>query len=63
MAPLSMDALQYDRSALKIKQAKIPVPTGAQRFEVIVKVAYAGVCGTDIHIIEVRPLPLSSLSD
>ncbi|KAJ1525073.1 hypothetical protein ONE63_009917 [Megalurothrips usitatus] len=59
MAPLSMEALQYDRKSLTLTHTKVPVPTGADRSEVILKIAYAGVCGTDVHIIEGR-VPCSS---
>ncbi|KAK3932167.1 D-arabitol-phosphate dehydrogenase [Frankliniella fusca] len=54
MAPLIMEAVQFDPKALQLKHTKLEAPTGADKNEVILKIAYAGVCGTDVHIIEGR---------
>lgn len=48
-----MEALQFDRQSLTIKHAKVAVPSSPDKNEVVLKIAYAGICGTDIHIIEV----------
>lgn len=48
-----MEFLSFDsnKKSLQLKKGEIPVPKDD---EVLIKVAYAGICGTDLHIIEVR---------
>uniref|UniRef100_A0A1L8D6P6 Aldehyde reductase-3 n=1 Tax=Plutella xylostella TaxID=51655 RepID=A0A1L8D6P6_PLUXY len=61
-----MEAVVFDGKALSLKYVKdFPVPKIVNDNDVIVKVAYSGVCGTDLHIIQgefpalkERPLPL-----
>ncbi|KAJ8668174.1 hypothetical protein QAD02_009837 [Eretmocerus hayati] len=46
-----MEYLSFDapKKKLELKNGPIPVP---KKDEVLVKVAYSGVCGTDLHILE-----------
>ncbi|XP_072948672.1 uncharacterized protein [Epargyreus clarus] len=61
-----MQAVVFDGKALSLKyDDKYPMPVISKDDDVIVKVAYSGVCGTDLHIIQgefpaskERPLPL-----
>uniref|UniRef100_A0A1B6E5Z1 Enoyl reductase (ER) domain-containing protein n=2 Tax=Clastoptera arizonana TaxID=38151 RepID=A0A1B6E5Z1_9HEMI len=47
-----MDAIQFDPLKKTLTLIKTDVPSKIRANEVLVKVAYAGVCGTDLHIIE-----------
>ncbi|KAK9884334.1 hypothetical protein WA026_005284 [Henosepilachna vigintioctopunctata] len=47
-----MQAIQFKLSDKTLTYGKIPVPNIADPKHVKVKVSYAGVCGTDLHIIE-----------
>jgi D-arabinose 1-dehydrogenase-like Zn-dependent alcohol dehydrogenase len=49
-----MDALQFDKKKGQISFIKAPRATKPAENEVIVEVAYAGICGTDLHIAEVQ---------
>ncbi|GBP56615.1 D-arabinitol dehydrogenase 1 [Eumeta japonica] len=61
-----MEAVVFDGMKLKVSYQKdFPIPKIVNDDDVIIKVAYAGVCGTDLHIIQgefpalkTRPLPL-----
>ncbi|KAM3955661.1 LOW QUALITY PROTEIN: D-altritol 5-dehydrogenase-like [Aphomia sociella] len=61
-----MEAVLFDGSTLTLKyDNRYPIPKLLNDTDVIVKVAYSGVCGTDLHIIQGefpalkgRPLPL-----
>ncbi|KAJ1520551.1 hypothetical protein ONE63_003668 [Megalurothrips usitatus] len=48
----SMEAIVFDPKAKKLSLAKLEVPPPPAKDEVIIKVAYAGICGTDLHIID-----------
>uniref|UniRef100_A0A1B6E9I5 Enoyl reductase (ER) domain-containing protein n=1 Tax=Clastoptera arizonana TaxID=38151 RepID=A0A1B6E9I5_9HEMI len=47
-----MEAVQLDPAKNALTFIKTDVPSKIDNDEVLVKVAYAGVCGTDLHIIE-----------
>ena len=47
-----MQAVQWDESKGKAELVNAPRPTKPAAQHVIVKVAYAGVCGTDLHIMK-----------
>jgi D-arabinose 1-dehydrogenase-like Zn-dependent alcohol dehydrogenase len=49
-----MDAVQFDKKKRQILLIKAPQPTKLAENEVLVEVAYAGICGTDLHIAEVQ---------
>lgn len=53
MPPHTMEAIQFDRKKEQILLIKAPYPVKPIKNEVIVEVAYAGICGTDLHIAEV----------
>jgi D-arabinose 1-dehydrogenase-like Zn-dependent alcohol dehydrogenase len=53
MPPHIMEAIQFDKKKEQILLIKAPYPTKPIKNEVIVEVAYAGICGTDLHIAEV----------
>ncbi|XP_026322665.1 D-arabinitol dehydrogenase 1-like [Hyposmocoma kahamanoa] len=61
-----MEAIIFDAKTLTLKyDNKYPMPKIVNDDDVIVKVEYSGVCGTDLHIIQgefpsskVRPFPL-----
>jgi threonine dehydrogenase-like Zn-dependent dehydrogenase len=48
-----MKAIQFDRKKDQISIIQAPYPAKPIKNEVIVKVAFAGICGTDLHITEV----------
>lgn len=48
-----MEAIQFDKKKVEILLIKAPLPTEPVKNEVIVQVAFAGICGTDLHIAEV----------
>lgn len=50
--PNKMEALQYSAKDKKLSLAKIPVPKIQAASDVLIKVACAGICGTDLHIIQ-----------
>ena len=49
----TMDAIVFDPKAKKLVFTKVDMPSTPEKNEVIVKVAYSGICGTDLHIIDV----------
>ncbi|XP_075988772.1 uncharacterized protein LOC142984819 [Anticarsia gemmatalis] len=61
-----MEAVVFDGKTLSLKYQKdYPIPKIKNDDEVIVKIEYSGICGTDLHIIQgefpaskERPLPL-----
>ena len=53
MTPHTMEAIQFDKKKGQISFIKAPQPTDLAKNEVLVEVAYAGICGTDLHIAEV----------
>ncbi|KDR20240.1 D-arabinitol dehydrogenase 1-like [Zootermopsis nevadensis] len=52
MPPHTMEAIQFDKKKVEILLIKAPLPTEPVKNEVIVQVAFAGICGTDLHIAE-----------
>lgn len=48
-----MEALRFTGSTKILEYVQVPVPVISQPDQVLIKVAFAGVCGTDIHIIAV----------
>lgn len=48
-----MDALQFDPRRKVLSMVKTELPGIVEKNEVIVKITYAGLCGTDLHILEV----------
>ncbi|KAK7862918.1 hypothetical protein R5R35_003255 [Gryllus longicercus] len=47
-----MDALQFDLKSKQLSLIQLPVPSKLAENDVLIKVAYAGICGTDLHIAE-----------
>lgn len=47
-----MEALQFDPRKKVLSLVKTDLPAIIEKNEVIVKVTYAGVCGTDLHILD-----------
>ncbi|CAH0549581.1 unnamed protein product [Brassicogethes aeneus] len=47
-----MEALQYTAREKKLQLVQIPIPKVSLPNQILIKVAYAGICGTDLHIIE-----------
>ncbi|PSN51331.1 hypothetical protein C0J52_15719 [Blattella germanica] len=47
-----MQAVQFDLRQKKISLVEVNIPSSTDRLDVVVKVQYAGVCGTDLHIVE-----------
>ncbi|XP_060533536.1 uncharacterized protein LOC132706296 [Cylas formicarius] len=46
-----MEALRFSGSGKKLELVDIPVPRITDPDQVLIKVAFAGICGTDLHII------------
>lgn len=49
-----MEAVQFTSKTKKLELVKLEIPKAIQPNEVLIKVSYSGVCGTDLHIIQVR---------
>jgi threonine dehydrogenase-like Zn-dependent dehydrogenase len=49
-----MDALLFDPGTKKLSLVRKEVSEEIERDDLVVKVVYAGVCGSDLHIIDVR---------
>lgn len=47
-----MEAVQFNPVSKTLSLEKLPIPSELNKDEVLVKVAYAGVCGTDLHVIQ-----------
>jgi threonine dehydrogenase-like Zn-dependent dehydrogenase len=47
-----MNALQVDLEKLELNYVSTEIPVIIDNTDVIIEIAYAGVCGTDLHIIE-----------
>ncbi|XP_069685586.1 uncharacterized protein [Periplaneta americana] len=47
-----MLAIQFSAKEQKLSLKTIPSPLINEKNEVVIRVAYAGVCGTDLHIVE-----------
>ncbi|CAH1107903.1 unnamed protein product [Psylliodes chrysocephalus] len=47
-----MKALHFFAKTKKIQLVKLPIPKITEPGDVLVKVAYSGICGTDIHILK-----------
>ncbi|XP_076255799.1 uncharacterized protein LOC143193464 [Rhynchophorus ferrugineus] len=47
-----MNSVQYSSKLKELKYVKLPIPTITEGNQVLIKVAYSGICGTDLHIIE-----------
>ena len=50
MPPATMEAVQFTKNGLKMAHIKTAVPAAPVGNEVLIKVAYAGICGTDVHV-------------
>lgn len=48
-----MEAIQFNPAKLELNLIKKDKPRAPVGNEVLVKVAYSGICGTDLHIAEV----------
>lgn len=46
-----MEAIQYDASSKQLALSQVEIPRVQHPDDVLIQVAYAGVCGTDLHII------------
>ncbi|PSN45209.1 hypothetical protein C0J52_07142 [Blattella germanica] len=51
-----MEAVQFNPQTKQLALVKVPTPTSPKGNQVVVKVAYSGICGTDLHISEVSHL-------
>jgi hypothetical protein len=51
-----MEAVQFDPKNKKLSLVKAPLPAEPNKNEVVIRVAYSGICGTDLHIAEVHNL-------
>lgn len=49
-----MDAIQFNPAKLELNLVKKDKPRAPIGNEILVKVAYSGICGTDLHISEVN---------
>lgn len=54
-----MEALRFTAKSLNLELTKVPIPKVTNPTDVLIKVAYSGICGTDLHIIQVRKSKLS----
>ncbi|CAH1168720.1 unnamed protein product [Phyllotreta striolata] len=47
-----MEAINFTAKTKKLELVRVPVPVITQPDQVLIKVAYSGICGTDLHIIQ-----------
>lgn len=47
-----MEAVQFTPTTKKLNFTKLPIPKVEKPQDILIKVAYAGICGTDLHIIQ-----------
>ncbi|XP_046989678.1 D-arabinitol dehydrogenase 1-like [Schistocerca americana] len=47
-----MDALQFDPKTLSLSLKRVPVPKVSHDTDVLIKVAFAGFCGSDLHMLK-----------
>ncbi|XP_023024099.1 D-altritol 5-dehydrogenase [Leptinotarsa decemlineata] len=47
-----MEAVRFTEKNLKLELVQIPIPQVATPTDVLIKVAFSGICGTDLHIIQ-----------
>ncbi|XP_074026044.1 uncharacterized protein isoform X2 [Leptinotarsa decemlineata] len=47
-----MKAVKFIAKEQRIELVEVPIPEIKQSYDVLIKVAYSGICGTDLHIIE-----------
>jgi NADPH:quinone reductase-like Zn-dependent oxidoreductase len=50
----TMEAVQFDPKNKELSLIKTPLPSEPNKYEVVIRVAYSGICGTDLHITEVH---------
>lgn len=50
---MKMDAIEFDPNNGKLKIVHREVPECIDDDKVLIKVCFAGICGTDLHIIDV----------
>lgn len=48
-----MEFLSFNPKNNTLKLEKVPIPKPAKD-DVLVKVSYSGICGTDLHILKVK---------
>lgn len=48
-----MEAIRFSAKEKKLTLEKVPIPKLVNPYDVLIKVAYSGICGTDLHIIQV----------
>ena len=53
----TMDAIVLDPVTNNLALKKLDMPAPVEKNEVLVKVAFSGVCGTDLKIIDVSIIP------
>ncbi|CAH1240694.1 SORD [Branchiostoma lanceolatum] len=51
MMATTMKALQWDAKSEKLSMVEVPVPTVTNPFDVVVKVGFVGVCGSDLLVL------------
>lgn len=56
-----MEAIQFDPLKKTLTLIKAEIPSKINSNEVLIKIAYSGVCGTDLHIIEVRSYTMNNI--
>lgn len=49
-----MNCIKLDSKNKKTIITRVKIPVRENDSEVVVKVAFAGICGTDLHIVEVN---------
>jgi hypothetical protein len=52
----TMEAVQFDPKNKTLSLIRAPLPSEPNENEVVIRVVYSGICGTDLHITEVRNL-------
>jgi hypothetical protein len=49
----TMDALRFSFRERTLELNRMDIPAISEPNEILIKVAYAGICGTDLHILAV----------
>ncbi|KAI8433393.1 hypothetical protein MSG28_015433 [Choristoneura fumiferana] len=59
-----MEAVVFNGKELTLKYVKnLPIPKVVDDTDVIIKVEYSGICGTDVHIIQVERIIMDLKDD
>lgn len=51
-----MEAVEFDPKKKTLTLINAAIPAVVEKNDVVIKVVYAGICGTDLHVVDVSSL-------